>query len=167
MPPVEFIPVTEAHRDLLRHWLSQPHAQAWWGEVEEELVLIYDGKGEHEPFIAAINGRAIAYVQAWWPSQHPDLPWQHGMTRSTRGIDVTIGAYDDLGKGYGPLIVKHFAAKLFSEGATRLIIDPDKTNTRAVNAYLKAGFTPYDEYEGDLLMELVPEDFDYGSGYTT
>ena len=30
---------------------------------------------------------------------------------------------------------------------------------------MKAGFTPYAEADGDLLMELLPEDFDYGAGY--
>jgi hypothetical protein len=34
---------------------------------------------------------------------------------------------------------------------------------------MKAGFTPYDTFKTgdgtDLLMELLPEDLDYGSGY--
>jgi aminoglycoside 6'-N-acetyltransferase len=163
---VTFIPLSESHRDMLQRWLSTPHARQWWGDPIEELRLIYAIEdGEHEPYIACINGEPIAYIQAWWPTKHPDYPWQHTMTPTTRGIDITIGDEVHLGKGYGPLILKHFAAKLFAEGATRLIIDPDKANTRAVQAYLKAGFTPYDEYEGDLLMELLPEDFDYGSGY--
>jgi aminoglycoside 6'-N-acetyltransferase len=163
---VTFIPLAESHRDMLQCWLSTPHARDWWGDPIEELRLIYAIEdGEHDPYIACINGEPIAYIQAWWPTKHPDYPWQHKMTPTTRGIDITIGDEAHLGKGYGPLIVKHFAAKLFAEGATRLIIDPDKANTRAVQAYLKAGFTPYGEYEGDLLMELLPEDFDYGSGY--
>jgi aminoglycoside 6'-N-acetyltransferase len=150
---------------MVLRWLAAPHAQEWWGDAQSEIDLIYDGKGEHEPFIACVNDTPIAYIQAWWPMPHPDLPWQHGMTPTTRGIDVTIGEVENLGQGFGPLIIKHFAAKLFNEGATRLIIDPDKTNTRAVQAYQKAGFTAYDEYKGDLLMELLPEDFDYGAGY--
>ena len=44
-----------------------------------------------------------------------------------------------------------------------------ETNERAIAAYMKAGFTPYDRFETgdgmDLLMELLPEDFDCGSGY--
>jgi aminoglycoside 6'-N-acetyltransferase len=167
MTPVDFLPLTEAHRDMLQRWLSTPHAREWWGEPDVEKRLIYAVEdGEHEPYIVCINGEPIAFIQAWWPTKHPDYPWQHGMAPTTRGIDITIGDEAYLGKGYGPLIIKHFAAKLFAEGATRLIIDPDKTNTRAVKAYLKAGFTPYDEYEGDLLMELLPEDFDYGTGYS-
>lgn len=153
---------------MLLQWLSTPHAQEWWGDASEELALIYDGKGEHEPFIACINGEAIAYVQAWWPTMHPDLPWQNDLPMGTRGIDITIGASENLGKGLGSLIVKHLAAKLFSEGATRLVIDPDCRNERAIAAYLKAGFTPYDVYEtadgSDLLMELLRSDMDYARG---
>jgi aminoglycoside 6'-N-acetyltransferase len=163
---VSFEPLREDHREMLRSWLSAPHAQTWWGEPEEEVRLIYAVEdGEHEPYIACVNNMQIAYIQAWRPTKHPDLPWQYGMTPTTRGIDVTIGEWENLGQGYGLLIIKHFCAKLFAEGATRLIIDPDKTNARAIAAYLKAGFTPYDEYENDLLMVLLPEDFDYGSGY--
>jgi aminoglycoside 6'-N-acetyltransferase len=168
MPSVEFIPLHESHRAMLLRWLSSPHAQKWWGDPQEELRLIYAVEdSEHDPFIACINGRPIAYIQAWWPTKHPDFSWQHSLSATTRGIDITIGNAADLGRGYGPLIIKHFAAKLFAEGTTRLIIDPDKTNSRAVKAYQKAGFSPFHEHEGDLLMELLPEDFDYGAGYTT
>jgi aminoglycoside 6'-N-acetyltransferase len=169
VPSITFKAVTEDDRAMLHEWLETPHAREWWGDAEEELALIYDSKGEHEPFIACVNGEAAAYVQSWRPSQHPDLPWQHDMTPTTRGIDITIGRPENLGKGLGSLIVKHFAARLFAEGATRLIIDPDIRNERAVAAYIKAGFTPYERFEAedgtDLLMELLPEDFDYGSGY--
>ena len=163
---VTFIPVTEAHRPLLQGWLQQPHWREWWGEAEEELRLIYAVEdGEHQPFIACINGVPIAYVQCWWPAQHPDVDWVKDMTVTERGIDISIGDASNLGKGLGSLIVKHFAAKLFAEGATRLVIDPDMRNERAIAAYMKAGFTPYAEADGDLLMELLPEDFDYGAGY--
>jgi aminoglycoside 6'-N-acetyltransferase len=169
VPAVTFIRVTEEHRDLLRSWLSSPHAQEWWDEPEEEIALIYDGKGEHEPYIACVNGEPIAYIQSWWPSRHSGLTWQNDMPASTRGIDVTIGDPINLGKGLGSLIVRHFAAKLFAEGAKRLVIDPGIQNNRAISAYLKAGFTPYGTWEHgdgtDLLMEMLPEDFDYGFGH--
>ena len=163
---VTFIPVTEAHRPLLQGWLQQPHWREWWGEPEEELRLIYAvEEGEHLPFIASINDEPIAYVQCWWPASHPEVSWVKDMAITERGIDISIGDASNLGKGLGSLIVKHFAAKLFAEGATRLIIDPDQRNERAIAAYMKAGFTPYAEADGDLLMELLPEDFDYGAGY--
>lgn len=165
MSVVTFISVTETHRDLLRAWLSTPHAREWWGDPEEELRLIYAVEdGEHEPFIACVNGEPVAYIQAWWPTQHGDIPWQQGMDPRTRGIDITIGEERHLGKGLGSLIIKAFAAKLISEGAVRLIIDPDMANERAISCYLKAGFTPYTAFTEEdgsatLLMELLPEEF--------
>jgi aminoglycoside 6'-N-acetyltransferase len=163
---VTFIPVTEVHRPLLQSWVQQAHWQEWWGEPEEELRLIYAVEvGEHQPYIACVNEEPVAYIQAWWPSKHPDIDWVRDMKLSERGIDISIGDIRHLGKGLGTLIVTAFAAKLFAEGATRLVIDPDKRNTRAIACYTKAGFTPFAEYEGDLLMELLPEDFDYGAGY--
>jgi aminoglycoside 6'-N-acetyltransferase len=156
---ITFVPVGEEHRALLTGWLAQPHWREWWGEPEEELRLIYAIEdGEHLPFIACVNDQPIAYIQCWWPAQHPDVSWVREMIMTERGIDISIGDAANLGKGFGTLIVKHFAAKLFAEGATRLVIDPDKNNGRAIVAYMKAGFTPYAEFEGDLLMELSPDD---------
>lgn len=153
---ISFIPVTQAHRALLLRWLSAPHVREWWGEPEEELALIYDGKGEHEPYLACVNGEPMGYIQAWWPSQHPDLPWQHGMGRDTRGVDLFIGDAAHLNHGFGSAIIEAFSQKLFREGAARLIIDPDRRNRRAVFAYQKAGFTAYDRTPTDLLMERHP-----------
>jgi aminoglycoside 6'-N-acetyltransferase len=161
---ITFVPVTEQHRALLQSWLAQPHWREWWGEADEELRLIYAvNDGEHLPFLACMNGAPIAYIQCWWPAQHPEVPWVQDMTMSERGIDISVGDAANLGKGFGTLIVKHFAAKLFAEGATRLVIDPDKNNARAIAAYMKAGFTPYAEFEGDLLMELLPDEMQWMS----
>jgi len=151
---ITFLPVTQDHRELLRGWLDTPHVREWWGETEKELALIYDGMGEHEPYLAGVDGLPIAYIQAWWPIQHPHLEWLRGMTASTRGIDLFIGEASHLSRGYGSAIVAAFATKLFAEGATRLIIDPDRRNARAIAAYTKAGFARFGTHEGDVLMEL-------------
>jgi aminoglycoside 6'-N-acetyltransferase len=154
---ITFIPVIERHRGLLASWVEQPHWRDWWGEPEEELRLIYAVEdGEHQPYLACLDGQPVAYIQAWWPSQHPDVPWVRDMTMSERGVDISIGDAANLGKGLGTAIVRAFAAKLFKEGATRLVIDPDKKNARAIACYTKAGFTPFAEHEGDILMEMLP-----------
>jgi aminoglycoside 6'-N-acetyltransferase len=165
---ITFTSLSEDHRAMLRQWLMSDHARAWWGETEEELRLIYAVEdGEHEPFIACVDGEPVAYVQAWWPTRHDNIPWQRGMTSTTRGIDITIGEARNLGKGLGTEIIKAFAEKLFMEGTTRLIIDPDASNARAIAAYRKVGFAPFGEFKEDdgsttLLMELLPNAFDYG-----
>jgi aminoglycoside 6'-N-acetyltransferase len=163
---ISFQPLTVEHRPLLESWLAQPHWQEWWGKPDEELKQIYAVEvGEHLPFIASVNGEPIAYIQCWWPAKHPDVAWVRDMQSTERGIDISIGDASNLGKGLGTRIIKSFAAKLFAEGATRLVIDPDRRNARAIAAYRKAGFTPFAEFDGDLLMEMLPEAFDTGAGY--
>jgi aminoglycoside 6'-N-acetyltransferase len=143
----------------LQSWLLQAHWREWWGEPEEELAMIYAvHEGEHLPFIACIDDEKIAYVQCWWPAQHPDVAWVKDMSITERGIDMSIGDASNLGKGLGTHIMKAFAAKMFADGVTRLVIDPDKRNARAIAAYTKAGFKPYAEADGDLLMQLLPDD---------
>jgi aminoglycoside 6'-N-acetyltransferase len=167
---ITFIAVSEDHRNLLLHWLNQPHVKIWWGDPADAIAEIYDNAGEHQPFLACINNEPIAYIQSWKPSQNAEWPWQNGLTPTTRGIDITIGEEKNLGKGLGTQILKHFAAKLFAEGATRLVIDPDETNERAIACYIKAGFLPYDFFQTaesrDVLMDIYPSDMDYGHGYT-
>jgi aminoglycoside 6'-N-acetyltransferase len=158
---ITFEPVTEAHRTLLKNWLVQPHWQEWWGAPDEELEQIYAvEQGEHLPFIVCVDGQPVAYIQCWWRGKHPEVPWVKNMNPAERGIDISIGDAAHLGKGYGTRIIKHFAAKLFAEGATRLVIDPDKRNARAIAAYANAGFTPFTEAGNDVVMELLPENFD-------
>jgi RimJ/RimL family protein N-acetyltransferase len=155
---ITFEPVTEEHRSLLQGWLLQPHWCEWWGEPAEELAMIYAvDQGEHLPFIACVNGEPIAYIQCWWPAQHPEVPWVQNMSKTERGIDISIGDAFNLGKGFGTMILKAFATKLFAEGATRLVIDPNKYNKPAVAAYSKAGFTVFEEVNDHLLMQLLPD----------
>ncbi len=164
MSAVKFIPVAEEHRPLLSRWLSMPHVQEWWEDWENALDEIYDDTGYHWPFIAVTGDEPVAYIQAWRPTMLANYPWQHSLPQTARGMDIIIGETANLNRGLGTQIIKAFSAKLFAEGATRLLIDPEKENGRAVACYMKAGFTPYEEFIEDdrsitLLMELLPEDF--------
>jgi aminoglycoside 6'-N-acetyltransferase len=161
---VTFEPLSLRHRPLLVTWTAQPHVKEWWSEADDDIDSFFE-PAEHSPYIAYVSSEATAYIQSYPPSPLPKYAWQNALPPSARGIDLFIGPPDKIGKGIGTRIIRAFAAKLFAEGATQVVIDPDKRNARAVAAYLKAGFTPFDEYDGDLLMQLLPEDFDYGSGY--
>jgi aminoglycoside 6'-N-acetyltransferase len=154
---VKFIPLSPAHRDLLVNWTAQPHVKQWWSEADEDVDSFLEHSDEHWPFIGHVDDSPIAYIQSWRPSQNPNYPWQNNMSPSTRGIDLFIGPPDKLGNGYGPLIVAEFSKKLFNEGATRIVIDPDFRNERAIRAYTKVGFVRFDKTDDSLLMELYPQ----------
>jgi aminoglycoside 6'-N-acetyltransferase len=161
---VTFQPLQRHHKPLLVNWTAQPHVKEWWSEADENVDSFFD-PGDHAPYIAFVALEAMAYIQSYPPSRLPDHAWQNALPQSARGIDLFIGPPNKIDQGLGTTIIRSFTAKLFAEGATQVVIDPDRRNSRAIAAYVKAGFTPYDEYDGDLLMQLLPEDFDYGSGY--
>lgn len=58
-------------------------------------------------------------------------------------LDLLPGAAADTGQGHGPQVIRAFIA--FWQGQrphlSRLLIDPDVRNTRAICAYQRAGFS--------------------------
>lgn len=91
-------------------------------------------------------------------------PWARDLSAETPGVDIFVGPPEMTGKGVAALALRAFAARLFEEGAARIVIDPDAGNCRAVRAYAKAGFVPFGEWIATsgrtLLMELTRTEFE-------
>ncbi|MEA3536812.1 GNAT family N-acetyltransferase [Rhizobium sp. CC-YZS058] len=147
MPPdptcraYRFRPVTRADLPRLALWLAQPHIQAWWGPVDDEIdgIAAAIDSVETRPMIVELDGEPIAYAQSYDPHLQAGHPYQD-QPKGTLGIDLSIGPADRLGQGHGSAIARALAAKLFAEGTTRIVIDPHPDNSRAIRAYEKAGF---------------------------
>jgi aminoglycoside 6'-N-acetyltransferase len=162
-----FEPVTENDKPMLRNWLSTPDAQAWWGDPDHEIELIYDGEvtGESSGYIVHGEDGPFAYIQSWPSDKQPseaikDEPWVAEQPAGTLGVDITIGRPDLLGKGLGSDAGAAFCVMLFARGAAPHH-RPDASNLRAVRAYEKAGFARFDQYTNKdgsitLLMEMFP-----------
>jgi aminoglycoside 6'-N-acetyltransferase len=165
MSDYAFRSVTAKDAALLRRWAVQPHWTQWWGEAEGAVAEILEAvdADSTEPMIALLGNRPIAYVQTYDPHMEDDHPYQD-QPFGTLGLDISIGDAADLGRGHGSAIIAALAALLFAEGAPRLVIDPDPANTRAIAAYRKAGFTPFDTrttiYGPALMMALDNPEFD-------
>ena len=149
----------------MRQWISQPHWQEWWGDVDEEIVYIIDmleGRDTTKPFIFSHDGKAIGYLQYWFPKDCSEAdrlvaPWINSLPVEAVGVDISIGPKDLLGRGIGSQILSQFASYLQELGHTNIIIDPDPANQQAIAAYKKAGFTPIEpqplEAKDVLLMQ--------------
>ncbi|KQS76064.1 aminoglycoside adenylyltransferase [Rhizobium sp. Leaf384] len=130
----------------LAQWFAEPHVRAWWGAAEVELEAIARAMetGEIQPMIVEWEGRPIAYLQAYDPHRERDHPYRDQPV-ATVGIDMAIGAPEDVGRGHGGGIALQFAARLFATGALRIIVDPHPENSRAIRAYEKSGFRFIDQ----------------------
>ena len=141
----DFRAVTTADLPLLGRWLTAPHMAEWWGHPAEALQEIEAALDDiaTEVLIVELAGKPIAYLQSYDPHLEDDHPYQD-QPMGTLGVDLSIGPAELLGLGHGSAILSQFAEALFSEGAPRVVIDPDPANGRAIRAYEKAGFTAFD-----------------------
>jgi aminoglycoside 6'-N-acetyltransferase len=88
--------------------------------------------------IVSAKGNDFAYIQCY------DLTaWNSGFgahPAGTRGIDQFIGEPDMVDRGHGSAFIRAFIERLLTDGAPRVVTDPDPANARAIRAYEKAGF---------------------------
>lgn len=159
----DFRAVTEDDLPMIGAWIAAPHAAAWWGDPEEEIAEIrqHIDSVSVEPIIVELDGKPIAYLQAYDPHLEDDHPYQD-QPFGTIGLDLTIGDAALIGIGHGSALLRQFVAQLFAEGTPRVIIDPDPTNARAIRAYEKAGFRAFDTrtsvYGPALMMAIDAEE---------
>jgi aminoglycoside 6'-N-acetyltransferase len=141
-----FRPLEITDLPLLQRWFGEPHVRTWWDDPDNGLAEIEQAICDPgtQPFIVLLDERPIAYQQCYDPHAEQDHPYRD-QPRRTRGIDQFIGEPDLVGRGHGPRFIREFVDGLFARGAPRVVTDPDPANTRAVRAYMKAGFRPLGE----------------------
>jgi RimJ/RimL family protein N-acetyltransferase len=161
---ISFVPVEPRHYPLLQKWLAAPHMQEWWGDPDTELRYIRDmveGRDTTQPFLIALEGDPIGYIQYWFIGHHQneqwikDHPWLAEFPSETIGVDLSIGCPEKISKGIGSKALAAFVAALREEGHETIIIDPDPDNARAVRAYAKAGFRPVPHLQGRTADVLI------------
>lgn len=93
-----------------------------------------------EIFIAELDKRPIGIIQICDPANEETHYWgqiEHG----NRALDIWIGEEQDLGKGYGSVMMKLAIEHCFEDKSINaILIDPLETNTRAIRFYQKMGF---------------------------
>jgi aminoglycoside 6'-N-acetyltransferase len=151
-----FRPVVAEDLPMLGVWLERPHVAEWWDDVDDKLAEIREAMAHPstQPFIVELDGRPTGYIQCYDPHLEADHPYRD-QPRGTLGIDQFIGEPELVGIGHGSRLIAAFVEALFRQGAPRVIIDPHPTNGRAIRAYEKAGFKPFDtrtSIYGDALM---------------
>ncbi len=130
---------------MLGAWLDRPHVAEWWDDVDDKLAEIREAMADPstQPFIVELDGRPIGYLQCYDPHREEGHPYR-GQPKGTLGLDQFIGEPELVGIGHGSRLIAAFVEDLFSRGAPRVIIDPHPANGRAIRAYEKAGFRPFD-----------------------
>ncbi|MDE0112181.1 MAG: GNAT family protein [Albidovulum sp.] len=109
----------------------------------------FSDSGDFRIFVIRSDGVDIGAISYWINGQVAE-------------IDLWIGDRKNWGLGHGPRAMESIAGKLAELGKIdALIIRPSARNTRAISAYRKAGFLPYDHGSGNLPSWCSEEGFDY------
>ena len=126
---------------LLQHWDKQEHNISsdpnddWNWELELHRKVPW-----REQLIAELNGRAIGFVQIIDPALEESKYWGE-VGQGFKAIDIWIGDANDLGKGYGTIIMQWVLNRCFATpGVNAILIDPLESNTRAHRFYERLGF---------------------------
>ncbi|WJR78423.1 GNAT family N-acetyltransferase [Bradyrhizobium sp. NP1] len=141
MPPAYRVrPMTQIDLPAIRDWLATPHVREWWGDPDEQYVLVSGDLEEPamDQYIVSLGNDAFGYLQCYaltaWNTGFGEQP------AGTRGIDLFIGDPSMIGRGHGSVLIRAFTDARLEDGVPRIVTDPDPANKRAIRAYEKAGF---------------------------
>ncbi len=134
-------PATIEDLPLLQRWDEQPHViesdpNDDWG-WEHELTQEHDWR---EQLVATVNGRPVGFIQIIDPAREETHYWGD-CGPNLRAIDIWIGEAEDLGKGYGTVMMQLALDRCFADPSVEaVVIDPLFDNVRARRFYERLGF---------------------------
>lgn len=150
-----FAHAKSSQRALLHQWFEQKHIKEWMHGVGLQNTL-----NGLEKFFQGTS------TTTYWVGFDKDVPFAFLIT-SPEGEDATtldlfICDTNYLGKGLAVPMIQEFLLSQFSH-VKRVLIDPEKANTRAIHVYQKVGFKiigefiaswhPVPHYQMELHME--------------
>ncbi|GAB5465250.1 MAG: GNAT family N-acetyltransferase [Candidatus Kapaibacteriales bacterium] len=149
--------------ELLKYWDSKQHIidcdpdDDWKWEIELRREPIW-----RQQLVAEFKDTPIGFIQIIDPYLEETQYWGE-IQPNCKAIDIWIGEEDNLGKGYGTLMMKLAIEQCFKDNAVNTIfIDPLATNVKAQRFYKRLGFTFVEErrFENSLchVLKLSRED---------
>ena len=126
---------------ILQHWDKQQHVidcdpeDDFDWEIELRKFPVW-----RKQFVAELNSRPIGFLQIIDPAEEETHYWGN-IEKNLRAIDIWIGEKEDLGKGYGTVMMK-LALKICFKDKTvkKVVIDPLETNVKSHKFYERIGF---------------------------
>lgn len=134
----------ESDKPMIREWIVQKHIGEWLHgdglkNTLEDLKSFPDSESWGKHWIAYDREIPFAYlITSTLESDNPGDP-------ETITLDLFICNLEYIGKGLSVQMIHEFLLSQFSH-ADVVLIDPEKTNTRAVHVYKKAGFEVIGEF---------------------
>ncbi len=158
------VPLKPEHFSFLKKWLNEPYLTNTFGEKHIWTDRQITDKYSHEmdAYILLVEEKPIGYLQYYNAYDYPRdgynlreaLQGTDLESISLAAIDLFIGESDHLSQGYGTKALQSALERLILRAFDACLVDPDKSNLRAIKAYQKAGFVPLKTCGNSLLLVI-------------
>ena len=163
----KFEKINIQHKDIIFHWLSEPHMREFWDnsqEHQDDIVNFINGRKELSNYFNGIftywigmcDSEPFSFILTARVKSEEDYPpiWREHISKTgtTYSIDFGIGNKAFLGKGLAALTLQSFTEffqKHIDIKADTFFIDPDENNPKAKHVYEKAGFELVGEFKSE------------------
>jgi aminoglycoside 6'-N-acetyltransferase len=147
--------------DVMVKWLNDQRVLEFYEEPPSNLDRVkgkygprIEGKHYVIPCIVEYKNQPVGYIQ-YYEIQEDDLK-KYGFisNQNIYGIDQFIGETKLWDKGIGTSMILLMLNHLRSIGASKVVLEVEKNNIRAIKSYTKCGFKKTKEMTNELnLME--------------
>jgi len=144
--------------DLLLYWDKKQHIIDSDPDDDWNWALELNRQPKwREQLIAELDGQPIGFVQLIDPAKEETNYWGN-VEQDKRAIDIWIGEEENLGKGYGTIMMNLIKHRCFcNHTVTGILVDPLKSNTMAHRFYKKNGFEFIEERNFQGMLCFVYE----------
>jgi aminoglycoside 6'-N-acetyltransferase len=153
---LQFSPLRLDDLDAMYHWFQTPHIKEWYAKnlnfSKEDIFKKYSPRIQNQEipsYLIVIDNHKIGFIQYYnlkysFPEgieNHAHRIFEKTTPANIAGIDLFIGESKYLAKGIGSLIIKQFINEIIPCEYKLIVVDPNIENKRAIQCYLKSGFS--------------------------
>ncbi|NGQ95343.1 acetyltransferase [Brevibacillus sp. SYP-B805] len=160
-------------KQLLVKWLTSPVVLEFYEgrdnphDIEKVTQHFYDRNDEVTRCMVELDGQAIGYIQFYPLDHQTKQAYGYDENEVIYGTDQFIGESALWNRGIGKLLVRAVIEYLIhGKGASKVVMDPQSWNERAIRCYESCGFKKvkllpkHEMHEGELkdcwLIEYSP-----------
>jgi aminoglycoside 6'-N-acetyltransferase len=127
---------------ILHQWLQHLHVRQFWDDGDRTIAQVanhYCKTGQVQRFIFFFDQQAAGYIQFYPIDQQHEYKKFSEAEQDVIGIDFFIGEPQFLNKNLAMQVLSLFIA-LHGQNASRILVDPEISNHKAIHIYDKYGF---------------------------
>ena len=155
--PMQFFQVERKHQQIILDWFKMEHVKEfYYGEGLQNTLhnlelycqgINNNGKYSFDHWIAFLGDDPFGFLMTspLEKANNPNNAECYVKDKQTFTLDLLIGPKEFLGRGLASRMIQEFILDKYSH-ADYFIIDPAKSNPKAIHVYAKAGFQTIDEF---------------------